>query len=78
MTTEVLLELHRAQPFRPFQMRLVDGRSLVVANPEFFLFADDRRCVGIFEPPNLNQIIDLALVISVHYHDANLAGTNRV
>jgi hypothetical protein len=39
----------RAQPFRPFTMRLVDGRQFVVPHPEF-----------LFIPPNMRHTVLLA------------------
>jgi hypothetical protein len=35
MTIEELQKMHQTRPFQPFDIYLVDGRSLPVEHPEF-------------------------------------------
>jgi hypothetical protein len=57
MTTEQILILHRASPFRPFVLFLSDTRSL------------DASSFMLFQPPDVIEIIDPNHVVSVQFYE---------
>ena len=62
MTTDRLLDLWRAQPFRPFVIHLADGREVEVAHPEFMTRSPSGRTIVVYQPDESLNIIDLLLV----------------
>jgi hypothetical protein len=58
MTTDQILILHRASPFRPFVLFLSDTRSLEIPNVECFGLAEDASSFMLFQPPDVIEIID--------------------
>jgi hypothetical protein len=58
MTTDQILILHRASPFRPFVLFLSDIRSLEIPNVECFGLAEDASSFMLFQPPDVIEIID--------------------
>jgi hypothetical protein len=62
MTTDALLERHRARPFQPFSIRLGDGQSLRVEHPEMLAYAPKGRTAVVYRRDGSFQIIDLLLV----------------
>lgn len=64
MTGNEILELQRAQPFRPFRLHLADGRSFDVDHPEF-LASRGGRTVVVYTSEDKFEIIDLRLVVSL-------------
>jgi hypothetical protein len=70
MTTEQILILHRASPFRPFVLFLSDTRSLEIPNVECFGLAEDASSFMLFQPPDVIEIIDPVHVVSVQFYEA--------
>ena len=68
MTVDQVRRAYRAQPFRPFQLRLADGREYTVRHPEFMMFSNGDRHVYVNTPEGL-ETIDLRLVASLHVQD---------
>jgi hypothetical protein len=64
MTTDQILILHRASPFRPFVLFLSDTRSLEIPNVECFGLAEDASSFMLFQPPDVIEIIDPTHVVS--------------
>jgi hypothetical protein len=65
MTIEQLRQLHRAQPFRPFEIHLADGRSLPVEHPEMMSQSQSGRTIAVARPDDTIEIIDMLLVVSL-------------
>lgn len=65
MTIEQVRSFHRAQPFRPFEMYLADGRVLSIAHPENLAIAEPGRTVGVGTADGVIEIVDLLLVTSL-------------
>lgn len=65
MTIDQLRNVHRAQPFRPFTLRMADGSALHVGHPEWLTFSPAGRTVIVFKPDDSFSIIDLLLVASI-------------
>ena len=56
-------ELHR-EPFRPFRLRLADGRELFVPHPDF-VAVSPRRVVVIDPHDESMSIIEPLLIVSI-------------
>lgn len=65
MTIEQLRELHRAQPFRPFDIHLADGRALTVTHPEQLAQSQSGRTIAVARPDDVIETVDLLLVVSL-------------
>src|ERR1700730_17739307 len=57
--------LHR-QPFRPFSLRLADGREISVPNTDFVALSQ-RRVVVINHQDESTSILEPLLIVSVEY-----------
>lgn len=62
MTTDALLKVHRARPFRAFSIRLGDDQTLPVRHPEMLAYAPKQRTAVVFRNDGSFEIIDLLLV----------------
>ncbi len=66
MISEHVNEVHQARPFRPFTLRLADGRGVHVAHPEVLAFLGAGRTIAVSDPKTDHfELIDLLLVNSV-------------
>ena len=70
MTTEQILILHRASPFRPFVLFLSHARRLEIPNVECFGLAGDTSSFMLFQPPTVVEIIDPMHVVSVRFYES--------
>jgi len=59
-------QLH-AQPFRPFVIRLADGRAIPVQHPDFAAVAPNGRIMTVYQPDNSSNIVDVMLVIDLRF-----------
>jgi hypothetical protein len=62
MTSEQLKTTLRQQPFRPFIIRMVDGRSFHVSHPDWVMVSPTGRTAILFEPDDSYSIVDLMLM----------------
>lgn len=65
MTVEQLRSVYRANPFRPFVIRLVDGRSFPVSHPDFLSLSPSGSTVVIYGPAEELSILDLLLMTEI-------------
>jgi hypothetical protein len=65
MTIEQLRRMHQARPFQPFEIHLVDGRTLPVEHPEFLAQSPGGRTIAVGHPDDTIEIVDLLLVVSL-------------
>jgi hypothetical protein len=65
MTIEQLRLLHLAQPFQPFDIHLVDGRTLSVEHPELLAQSATGRTFAVSHPDGVLEIVDLLMVVSL-------------
>jgi hypothetical protein len=78
MTVEQLKKAYSAQPFKPFDVRLADGRSIEVPHPEFLAMSPTGRTVIIVRPDGDYHVVDLLLVTDlVVHHSAEAGGSNE-
>ena len=64
MTTDQLHRFHRAEPFRPFEIHVADGRSFRVPHPEFLAYVPGTRTFSVWSE-GAYEVIDLLLVASL-------------
>jgi hypothetical protein len=62
MTTDQLLNVWKATPFRPFVIHLADGRDIEVAHPDFLSRSPSGRSIIVYQPDESFNAIDLLLV----------------
>jgi hypothetical protein len=62
MTSEQLKATLRRQPFQPFTIRMVDGRTFHVSHPEWVFVSPSGRTAVIFEPDDSHSVLDLMLM----------------
>jgi hypothetical protein len=77
MTVEQLKKMHQARPFRPFEINLVDGRSIAVDHPELLAITTSGRTIGVAVDPDAIEIIDLLLVTSLKPRSNGAARSKR-
>lgn len=59
MTSAELLRAIRAQPFRPFFVRLADGRALAVPSPEHCAHREGERFAVVIDGDGLVEHVDI-------------------
>ena len=62
MTSEQLKATLRHQPFQPFTIRMVDGRSFHVPHPEWVIVSPSGRTAIVFEQDDSHSVLDLMLM----------------
>jgi hypothetical protein len=65
MTIEQLRTMHQAQPFRPFDIHLADGRTLHITHPEIMAIIPPGRTIFVAHSDGKFEIVDLLLAISL-------------
>ncbi len=74
MKAESLQEVIHASPFRPFVIRIADGKQVVVPHPEWIVFQGNRTAV-VMESDDRLHIIDIGLVTRLAFDPPVLAGS---
>ncbi len=69
MTADEIREVHRARPFRPFTLCVVDGREYEVRHPELMIVTPRGRTVVVASPDEKVDIIDTLMITSIHMDD---------
>ena len=62
MTREQLRSALRSRPFRPFTIRMADGRTFSIAHPDFLSLSPAGRTVVIYHPNDSASIVDLLVM----------------
>jgi len=62
MTSQQLKATLRQTPFRPFTIRMVDGRSFQVPHPEWVILSPSGRTAIVFEPDDSHSVLDVMLM----------------
>lgn len=62
MTTEQFRTTLHLQPFRPFTIRMADGRNFPVLHPDFVAQSPSGRTVIVFQPDESYSVLDLLLM----------------
>ena len=74
MTSEQLKATLRQQPFRPFTIRMVDGRSFTVSHPEWVMVSPTGRTAILVEPDDSYSIVYLMLMNELEIPSTKNAG----
>ena len=83
MTIDGLKQWHEARPFKPFIMRLTNGRRLRVHHPEFLARSPSCRTAvlygprGSFETIELREVTTISLVEGKRNNRRSTGGTSR-
>lgn len=62
MTVEQFKTTLHLQPFRPFTIRMADGRTFQVSHPDFVAQSPSGRTVIVFQPDESYSVLDLLLM----------------
>jgi len=65
MMLEQIRTAHRAAPFRPFTLRMADGRTFPVRHPDFLFLGPDRRTVFVANDDGSVNILDVLLMTEI-------------
>jgi hypothetical protein len=71
MTTEQLRSALRSTPFRPFTIRMADGRTFSIAHPDFLSVSPAGRTVVVYHPDDSASIVDLLLMTELELSPPN-------
>jgi hypothetical protein len=74
MTIEQFRATLRLQPFRPFTIRMADGRNFDVAHPDFVAQSPSGRSVVVFQPDDSYSVLDLLLMTELQVQSKNGRG----
>jgi hypothetical protein len=69
MTIEQISEFHKARPFRPFTIRMADGRSFRIPEPEYLSHPPSGRTVIVFDENDSFHILDSVMITHVVVED---------
>lgn len=68
MTAQELRAALQAVPFRPFTVRMADGRSFEVRHRDFFLLGPNGRTAFAFHPSGTEfSIVDVMLMTEIEF-----------
>jgi hypothetical protein len=71
MTTEQFRATLHQQPFRPFIIRIADGRAFEVAHPDFVAQSHSGRTVIVIQPDDSYSVLDLLLMSELEVYAGN-------
>ena len=68
MTAQELRSALQTTPFRPFTLRMADGRSFAVRHPDFLMVGPNGRTVFVFSPSGEEfSILDMLLMTEIEF-----------
>jgi hypothetical protein len=65
MTIDAIREAVHAEPFRPFGLRLADGKLVKVAHQDFIAFGPKGRTVVVYGLDDSFRVLDVMIVIAL-------------
>ena len=68
MTIDQFRSTLHANPFRPFTIRMVDGRSFDVVHRDYVAQSPTGRTVVIYQPDESHSMLDLLLMSELEVH----------
>jgi hypothetical protein len=65
----VIRQVLQSVPFRPFRLRLADGREFAVTHPDYIAIGENGRSILHYdsERDNTTTILEPLLIISIEY-----------
>ena len=73
MTTDQFKTTLHLQPFRPFTIRMADGRSFPVTHPDFVAQSPSGRTVIVFQSDESYSVLDLLLMTELQIGNGQAA-----
>ena len=77
MQVKELRSVYRAQPFKPFIVRLADGRSVRVRHPEFMALSPTGRSAVVYAKGGGFEIVDLPLIAGIEVPGVNATSRKK-
>jgi hypothetical protein len=77
MTVEQFRAALHQQPFRPFTIRMADGRAFDVSHPDFIAQSPSGRTVIVVQPDDSYSVLDLLLMSELEVPAANGRSSER-
>jgi hypothetical protein len=74
MTVEQLNNVHHARPFKPFTIRMADGRSFLVKHPDFISRSPSGRTVIVHNDDDSYNVLDVLLMTELEVHPSDQPG----
>ena len=71
MTIEQFRLAIHEQPFKPFTIRMADGRTFEVPHPDFIAQSPSGRIVSVFKSDDTCSLLDLLLMTELEFHPSN-------
>ena len=71
MTTEQFRATLHQQPFRPFTIRMADGRAFEIAHRDFVAQSESGRTVIVVQSDESYSVLDLLLMSELQVSAAN-------
>jgi hypothetical protein len=71
MTTEQFRSTLQLRPFKPFTIRMADGRTFEVPHPDFAAQSPSGRTVIVFRDDDSYSLLDLLLMTELDVHSSN-------
>jgi hypothetical protein len=71
MTIQQLRAAYRATPFRPFTIRMADGRAFLIPHPDFMSMSPSGRTVIVYQDDESFSILDLLLMTEIDMSPAS-------
>lgn len=71
MTLEQFRATLHEQPFKPFTIRMADGRAFDVPHPDFVAHSPSSRVVSVFQPDGICSLLDLLLMTELEFQPSN-------
>ena len=65
MRVDEVRYFQQMQPFHPFAIQLVDGRSFVVNHPDVISLSENGRSVTILNSEKLHEMVSMFLIVSL-------------
>jgi hypothetical protein len=69
MTAEQFRAMLRRKPFRPFTIRMADGRAIVVAHPDYVAQSPSGRTVIVLQSDESYSVLNLPLIAELRVND---------
>jgi len=71
MTIEQFRAMLHEQPFKPFTIRMADGRTFEVPHPDFIAHSPSSRIVSVFGADGICSLLDLLLMTELEFRPSN-------
>ena len=76
-TSEELIALHEARPFRPFNIHVADSRRFAVGHPEFLARSPDTSTLIYWHDGGRLEFLDLTLVAGLEQAERKAAAGKK-